>query len=426
MRKPTHRRRKGRPWSDLEIKLLRDLYSDPDTLLEEIAAQLIGRSLSAVQRIAHILGLRRLNPWTEEEIALLRQFWPERTPSELAGMLKRSWRAIKHKARSLGLRRRPPATADSGDQEEAPAARERNARRRVLRPWSEEEVKYLKHMYPRTHSPEEIAKGLESRSAVSIRGKAWELGLTRKWGWTAEEDNLIREYYHLGLSWRKIAKRLNRSRPGVQRRARALGLEREGPQLWTDREDGFLREHWSKRDAGELAEQLDRTVRAVETRAQKLGLLDKRNWWTERDEAFLLEHWQDKPYAWIAQQLNRPLDTVSSYAHRLGLRKRQQQLWTEQDIRILKSMHGRATVTKIARRLKRSVASVSWQMAKLGLAAYRPSVWTPEEEERLRTLYRRHSLKEMAEQLGRSVPAVQTKIRDLGLSRPAHRASSST
>jgi hypothetical protein len=146
------------------------LYSDPDTLLEEIAAQLIGRSVSAVQKIAHILGLRRVDPWTEEEIALLRQLWPERTPSELAGVLKRSWRAIKHKARSLGLRRRPPVAAKSGDQEEAPAARERNARR-VLRPWSEEEVQYLKHMYPRTPSPEEIAKGLPSRSVASIGGR---------------------------------------------------------------------------------------------------------------------------------------------------------------------------------------------------------------------------------------------------------------
>lgn len=171
LRKPTNGTRKGRPWSDLEIKLLRELYSDPDTLLEEIATQFVGRSLKAVQRMAHILGLRRVNPWTEEEIALLRQCWPARTPSELARMLKRSWRAIKHKARSLGLRRRPLVAADSGDQEKAPAARERNAKRRVLQLWSEEEVKYLKHMYPRTHSPEEIAKGLKGRSVASITGK---------------------------------------------------------------------------------------------------------------------------------------------------------------------------------------------------------------------------------------------------------------
>lgn len=197
--------------------------------------------------------------------------------------------------------------------------------------------------------------------------------MTRKQAWTVEEDNLIREYYHLGLSWTEIAKRLNRSRPGVRIRARALGLAREGPRPWTEREDECLREHWSKRDAGELAEQLDRTVRAVETRAHKLGLLDKRNWWTERDEAFLLKHWQDKPYAWIAQQLNRPLDTIQSYTHRLGLRKRQQQSWTEQEIGILKSMHGHATITEIARRLQRSVASVSWHMAKLGLRTSQPS-----------------------------------------------------
>jgi hypothetical protein len=368
-----------RRWSDLEIKLLRDLY--PDTPLEGIAAQLVRRSLTAVGAMAHILGLRRVNHWTEAEIALLRQLWPDRTPFELAGILKRSQRAIKGKARRLGLRRRPMVDADSGDEKKATPARERKAKRRVLRPWSEEEVKCLKHMY-RTRSLEEIARNLDHRSLASIIGKAGELGLRQKHGWTAEQDNLIREYYGLGLSWREIAKRLNRSKFGVQYRARALGLHpRKGSRSWTQREDGFLREHWSKRDASQLAEQLDRTVRAVLTRACRLGLRDKRNRWTEQDEAFLLEHWQDKSYPWIAQQLNRSLNTVSFCAEKLGLRKRQQQPWTERDIQILKSMHGHATKTKIARCLKRSVATVRWQMAKLGLAAPQRHDWTLEEED---------------------------------------------
>ncbi len=364
LKKLKYENRTCRPWSDLEIGLLRDLY--PDTPQEEIAAQLVGRSFSAVQARVHILGLSRENFWTEEETALLRQLWPDRTLSELAGILKRAPRAIRSKARRLGLRRRPMVAADSGDKEEGIASRERKSKRPAPRPWSEEEVKCLKHMYP-TSSPEKIAKNLDHRSVASIKNKACELGLTERRVWTAEEDNLIREYYYLGLSWRESAKRLNRSKTGVRLRARALGLQRKGSRSWTQREDECLREHWSKRDAGELAEQLDRTVRAVLTRAYRLGLRGKRNGWTEQDVAFLLEHWQDKSYPWIAQQMSRSLDTVLSYAHKLGLRKRQQQSWTQQEIGILKSMHGHATKVEIARRLKRSVASVSWQMAKLGL-----------------------------------------------------------
>lgn len=413
LKRPKNGTRKCRPWSDLEIELLRDLY--PDTPLEEIADQLIGRSMHAVQGMAHILGLRRVNPWTEEEIALLRQLWPDGTLSELAGILKRSQRAIKAKARKLGWRRRPLVAANSGDHAKASASRERKSKRPAPQPWSEDEVKYLKYRYP-TSSPEEIAKDLDNRSLASIKGKAWELGLTQKRAWTAEEDNLIREY-HLRLSWKEIAKRLNRSISGVQLRARALGLKQKGPRSWTDREDEFLRAHWSEPDAGELAEQLDRTVVAVLSRAHKLGLLDKRNWWTEQDEAFLLEHWQDRSYPWIAQQLNRPIGTVCFYAQKLGLRKQQQRPWTEQEIRILRSMHGHATAAEIAQRLKRSVGSVNTQIAKLGLTTSQPGAWTLEEKERLRTLYGRHSLKEMAEQLGRSVCAVKVKITELGLSR---------
>lgn len=192
LKKPKNRNRKRRPWSDLEIGLLRALY--PDTPREEIADQLIGRSLHAVQGMAHILGLSRMNPWTEEEVALLRQLWPDRTLSELAGILERSQRAVKSKARKLGLRRRPIVDADSGDNDEAIASRERRSKRPASRPWSEEEVKHLKHVY-RTSSPKEIARDLNNRSAASIRGKAWELGLTQSLAWTAEEDSFIRENY---------------------------------------------------------------------------------------------------------------------------------------------------------------------------------------------------------------------------------------
>ncbi len=405
------RTRSCRPWSDLEVELLRQLH--PDTPLEEIADQLIGRSLSAVQGMAHILGLRRVTPWTREEIALLRQLWPERTLSDLAGILKRSERAIKSKANKLGLRRRPITHAGSADREEAIALRQRTSKRPTLRPWSEEEVKYLKHAYS-TRSPENIAKDLEDRSVASIKGKAWELGLTRRRGWTAEEDNLIREYY-LSLPWNEIARRLNRSSSGVQRRAHVLGLKRKPRRVWTKREDGVLRTSWSKLEAGDLAEQLDRTVEAVLTRAQILGLRDRRNWWTEQDEAFLLEHWQNKSYSWIAQQLNRPIGTVRSHAERLSLRKQRHRPWTEQEIDVLKAMHGRARAGKIARRLKRSVGSVNSQIAKLGLTTPQPGAWTLEEKKRLKTLYGRYSLKEVAEQLGRSVSAVQVKITELGL-----------
>lgn len=201
------RTRKCRPWSDLEVELLRQLH--PDTSLEQIADQSIGRSLSAVQGMAHILGLSRVNRWTEEEVTLLQELWPKRTLSDLAGILKRSERAIKSKANKLGLRRRPMAGAKSADHEETTVAGQRQSQRLPTRPWSDEEVKYLKHAYP-TRSLEQIAKDLEDRSVASIRGKAWELGLTRKRAWTAEEDNVIRESYP-SLPWNEIAKRLNRS-----------------------------------------------------------------------------------------------------------------------------------------------------------------------------------------------------------------------
>jgi len=413
LKRPRNKTRRRKLWSDLEIKLLRELY--PHTPVDEIADQLIGRSLAAVGGMAHILGLRRVNAWTDEETASLRRLWPDKTLSELAGIFKRSKRAVKSKARRLGLRRRPRGDGNFAGHDEVIAARQRKPKRPPRHPWSEEEVKFLKHAY-RTRPLEQIAEDLSNRSRGSIESKAYELGLARKRAWTAEEDTQIRQYY-LCLTWKELARRLDRSIAGVQRRAAALGLKRTPPRVWTDHEKEFLREHWSKLDAEELAKQLDRTVVAVLSRAHNLGLCGKRNWWTERDEAFLRKHWRDRSFSWIAQQLDHPVGTVQSYARKLGLRKQRHRPWTQHEIQILKSMHGHATAAKIALRLKRSIGSVNSQMGALGLTTPRPSKWTLQEKERLKTLYGHYPLKEIATQLGRSVCAVRIKSSESGLAR---------
>ncbi len=134
--------RRFRPWSDLEIDLLKQLH--PDTSLEDIAAELVGRSILAVQEKALELGLRRLQPWTAEEIALLRKLWANTAYSDIADRLNRSIYAIKGKGYKLGLPRQQAKALPPGHSGSTKRTR------RHVHPWSTDEIKCLKHHYPTT------------------------------------------------------------------------------------------------------------------------------------------------------------------------------------------------------------------------------------------------------------------------------------
>jgi len=95
-------------------------------------------------------------PWTEEDIAILREFYPTGKIDELAQQLGRTEASVKHQAYSLGIKRQ--SWCD--------------------RLWSEEEVRMLRELYPNCKSTREVARKI-GRPWGSVRQIASNLGISK-------------------------------------------------------------------------------------------------------------------------------------------------------------------------------------------------------------------------------------------------------
>ena len=90
--------------------------------------------------------------------------------------------------------------------------------------------------------------------------------------WELYDDFLLENYVRLGA--KKCGEILGLPRARVQSRAnKKLGLKSFSHEFWTDEEDELLREDYSNYGGGvRCAEKLNRSIYAVNKRAQQLGL----------------------------------------------------------------------------------------------------------------------------------------------------------
>lgn len=103
------KRGRGRIWTDKDVAILKELY--PECPLPEIA-QRLGRSVAAITGKAHSLGIKRKSwcdkLWTAEEVRLLRELYPTHEDlRDIAEKIGRSPAMVRAKAYNIGLTRRP-------------------------------------------------------------------------------------------------------------------------------------------------------------------------------------------------------------------------------------------------------------------------------------------------------------------------------
>jgi len=104
MRKAKPRKSRPRPWSEGEVKLLKELY--PNNSARDIANEL-GRTVAAARIKAHKLGIcEQCNVWSKRELNLLKRLYPSRTAREIAEQIGRPVQATRMKIVLLGLRKR--------------------------------------------------------------------------------------------------------------------------------------------------------------------------------------------------------------------------------------------------------------------------------------------------------------------------------
>jgi hypothetical protein len=192
-----------------------------------------------------------MKKWSEEDVALLRNYYPSKGSDYCANLLNRTERATAKKAYELGIRR-------------------------DINYWAEEEIDFLKENY--TIKPlKEVASHLK-RTEASVQTKANRLGIRtfERTEWTHLEDKVILDNFK-NLPLTKIAELLGRSYESVQHRSlKVLGLSKFRWKEWTEGDITFLKENYPNKLGHYCAKKLNRSFYAVHKMVEKLGI--KPNW----------------------------------------------------------------------------------------------------------------------------------------------------
>ncbi len=215
-REKSDRPRRGR-WSQAEIARLRELYGLRD---DSAIAKDLNRPVASVRRMAEqIFPIEeRSGPWTEEEVLELKKYLGASKPPVIARILGRKEAEVREQIAAL-------------------------AKVRVDDDWTQEETAEFKRLYG-TRTNKHLAL-IFGRSEKQVKAYADELCLakdkaflrkledrppTRMPRWTAEEIERLRETYPIRSNL-EIAQELNRSVKSVVSKAHILGLKKDRSRL---------------------------------------------------------------------------------------------------------------------------------------------------------------------------------------------------
>jgi hypothetical protein len=215
-REKSDRPRRGR-WSQAEIARLRELYGLRD---DEAIAKDLNRPVASVRKMAEQVfpETKRTGPWTASEVQELKKYLGATSAQVIARILGRPEEEVRSQILGLGRIQR--------DEE-----------------WSQEDTAEFKRLYG-TRTNKHLAL-IFGRSEAQIREFAEVLCLakdkaflrkltdrppTRMPRWTPEEIERLRETYPIHSNL-EIAQELNRSVKSVVSKAHILGLKKDRARL---------------------------------------------------------------------------------------------------------------------------------------------------------------------------------------------------
>lgn len=186
-------------YTEEEIQVLKDYY--PISTNEEMLKLLPNRNSASIHTKASKLGLTKDNRWTESELCALKQWLQEgKKHKEIYQLFKgrHSLPDISRKGQKMNLITR--------------------------RKWTEDEIQILCSYYPVAPIDEFIGM-LNNRTRHAIIGKAVKLGLQSYVFWTKEDEDFVINNWHI-MSDYEMAKILNVSQLRVKTKRQHLGLFR--------------------------------------------------------------------------------------------------------------------------------------------------------------------------------------------------------
>ena len=323
-------------WSEEELNILREYYPSIGITVRDY---LPGRSDSAIRGRAFILGLSymgRSQRWTPEEDEIIRTYYPTHGRNIPDGLLShKSKAAITLRASTLGVHK------------EGFVSPENVVPRRS---WTPEEDAILREHYPLygTNIPSSL---LPERTKDSIQGRAVVHHLQRikirslDDPWTPEEDAALLKYYPEYGAYIPYDL-LNRTKVSVQERATQMRL-RKVCAWWPEKDLDILREYYPTIGCRITDMLPNHSLSAIQKMASRLHIKSLRlispnsrhtqkDTWTKEDDDILLEKYSTTPTRLLQEEYfpERSTSGINTRAKRLGLAK--SNVWTDAETVILR------------------------------------------------------------------------------------------
>lgn len=243
--------------------------------------------------------------WNEQEVAFLKDNYNNMTDSELGKKLGRTASAIERKRNSLKLFKKVQySKVHITDEIKDEIIQSKLSVREAYKVFS-----------PKYHITRSQIESLYKKTGIS-KDKA------RKW----TDDEL--EYLKVNVktkSTQEIADELNRTPSAISKKRMQLGLEasniiyNKSDRDWSTEELLYLKENIENKSYEEIAEHLNRTVKAVMVKATKSNLINRNSNWSKGEEQILIDN-IDLPIYALIFILERSEKSILHRASQLGLR----------------------------------------------------------------------------------------------------------
>lgn len=203
--------------------------------------------------------------------------------------------------------------------------------------------------------------------------------------WTTREEKVLEDMMQRGVKQKEIAEALGRSVASVSNHW--IGLREKGlvartwPKStpWTPSELTFLKESCKKKSWVDLAQELNRSVNSVRSKAYRMGYVERTQSDIHRrlteDEKKVIEKCSGSvPTQRIAEQLGRKYSTIANYRIRLGVEEGSiGRRWVEEDLEELITLRREgATLGEIAATVGRTLGSVTGKLQQLRMDGQLP------------------------------------------------------
>jgi len=251
---------------------------------------------------------------------------------------------------------------------------------------------------------------------VAFRGDAW----------LPEDIDGLRQRFAADEDLQAIADALDRTLSAVRTKVQDLGLRRNSSRSWTEMDDATLAQHYGREATSTIAATLGRSCGAVYARAGLLGLTEgNAPHYTDWEVAQIRAGYAlGTPVAQLGVLIGRPASGIATVASRLEIRHANgPRTWSgAEQHRALELADTGLRYAVIADRMhgegfpRRSGHTVGQALRLLGYGRGWGRPWPPEEDDLLRDAYTHgKSLTPLRSRLGRSRTSIAWRAGELGL-----------